>query len=379
MALVPYKYLTIDRDRHGNVRVYFRHGRMPKVRMREPLDTPQFAARYAELLERARVGLALVEKPKPRGRPQEGTFAAVALAYTISPAFKALDATTQRTQRGIIHKIIEEPAVPGEPQTFADFPISRMTTEKLAILRDRKAHLPGAANNRVRVLRAIFKWAKKPYRLTINPAEDLDKLSYATDGFYTWTVADIETYEKRHQPGTKAHLALMLLLYTGGRRSDVPRLGRQHVANGRIRWLAHKNRNLYPTTLDLPLLPPLATAIEAGAAGKLLFMETQAGKSFTVNGWGNWFKDRCLEAGLHRCSAHGIRKAAATLAAENGATSHELMAMFGWRKLSQAEVYTRTADKKRLATSGMGKILRTPLSHIGSPVGKTVKVTKQHQ
>ena len=66
----------------------------------------------------------------------------------------------------------------------------------------------------------------------------------------------------------------------------------------------------------------------------------------------------CEEAGLPHCSAHGLRKAAATIAADNGATAHQLMAIFGWSNLKQAETYTKEADRRRLATSGMGLIRR---------------------
>jgi hypothetical protein len=34
----------------------------------------------------------------------------------------------------------------------------------------------------------------------------------------------------------------------------------------------------------------------------------------------------------------GLRKAGATVAAENGATPHQLMAIFGWNTLAQAEL-----------------------------------------
>jgi hypothetical protein len=61
---------------------------------------------------------------------------------------------------------------------------------------------------------------------------------------------------------------------------------------------------------------------------------------------------RLVQLGL--CSAHGLRKAAATVAAENGATAHELMAIFGWLSLKEAERYTRGAERKKLAERGMG-------------------------
>jgi len=58
---------------------------------------------------------------------------------------------------------------------------------------------------------------------------------------------------------------------------------------------------------------------------------------------------RCaIGATKPECTAHGVRKAGATVAAENGATAHQLMAMFGWDTLKQAEVYTKAANQRRV-------------------------------
>ncbi len=73
--------------------------------------------------------------------------------------------------------------------------------------------------------------------------------------------------------------------------------------------------------------------------------------------FGNWFRDRCNEAGLKHCSAHGLRKAGAKIAAESGATSHQLMALYGWEKLEQAELYTRQANKTLRAARPMHLIV----------------------
>jgi hypothetical protein len=69
-------------------------------------------------------------------------------------------------------------------------------------------------------------------------------------------------------------------------------------------------------------------------------------------------RDWCDQAGLPQCSAHGLRKAAATVAAENGATSQQLMAIFGWLTLKEAELYTRTAERRRMAGDAMGLLVR---------------------
>ena len=85
----------------------------------------------------------------------------------------------------------------------------------------------------------------------------------------------------------------------------------------------------------------------------MTFLQTEYGKPFTEAGFGNWFRDRCDEAGLPQCTAHGLKKASATIAAENGATTRQLMAMFDWDSPAMAEVYTRAAEKKRLAGDAM--------------------------
>jgi hypothetical protein len=70
------------------------------------------------------------------------------------------------------------------------------------------------------------------------------------------------------------------------------------------------------------------------------FIETEFSKPHTTKGPGNWFADRCVEAEVPG-RAHGLRNAGATIAAENGATPYQLMAIFGWKTLEQAELYTR--------------------------------------
>jgi integrase len=43
---------------------------------------------------------------------------------------------------------------------------------------------------------------------------------------------EILQFETKHPVGSRARLALALLLYTGQRRSDVVRMGRQHFRDG---------------------------------------------------------------------------------------------------------------------------------------------------
>ena len=171
---------------------------------------------------------------------------------------------------------------------------------------------------------------------------------------------------------------MALLLYTGVRRSDVVRLGRQNENSGWFRFTEVKGRNHKAKDREIPILPELRAIIDATPSGHLTYIVTQFGKPFTANGFGNWFRKQCNAAGLLRCSAHGLRKAGATIAAENGATEHQLMAIYGWESPKQAAIYTRKADRKRLAGDAMHLVVpaeSVPLSAVVRS-GGTIKGKK---
>jgi integrase len=241
-----------------------------------------------------------------------------------------------------------------------------MTRSAIRVLRDRvPVDTPEAANNRVKAVRRLFSWASENELVKSNPAREVKYISTGSQGFHTWTVDEVEQFEAKHAIGTKARLALAMLLYTGVRRSDAVLLGRQHVRSGSLKFTQQKSRLRRPVTVELPLLPELQRIIDASPTGDLTFLVTQHGKPFSAAWFGNWFRDRCNEAGLPHCSAHGLRKAGATILAEKGATPHQLMAIYGWLTIKQAEHYTAAANRKGLARSGLGLWTeeRTKVSH----------------
>jgi integrase len=124
-------------------------------------------------------------------------------------------------------------------------------------------------------------------------------------------------------------------------------VGKQHMKDGLISIRTGKTGEW----VFLPVFKQLQESIDATPTGDLAFLTTSTGKPFaSPASFGNWFRDRCVEAGLPNvCRAHGLRKAGATIAANEGSTAHELMAMCGRARLSMAEMYTSQADKKKLA------------------------------
>jgi integrase len=246
---------------------------------------------------------------------------------------------------------------------FGDAPVSAITPFAVAVLRDRKKGLPEAQRGRLKAISRVFDWAMRPESnikiVSSNPTKVVQRPRENPDGgFHSWTPDEVAQFERRHPIGTKARLALALFLFTGQRKSDVVLFGRQHVRDGRLIFTQRKNRNRHPVKLELPVLPILQTIIDASPCGDLTFLVTEFGKPFSAKGFGNKMRQWCDEAQLPQCSAHGLRKAGAAIAAENGATPHQLMAIFGWRTLKEAERYTKAAQQKKLAAGAMPLLLK---------------------
>lgn len=153
--------------------------------------------------------------------------------------------------------------------------------------------------------------------------------------------------------GTKARLALGLLLYTAQRRGDVVAMGRQHERGGFLAIVQDKTG----TPVEIPIHPELRAIIEATPSGHLTYLVTEFGKPFTPAGFGNWFAERVSEAGLpERCRAHGLRKAACRRLAEAGCTAPQISAISGHLSLREVQPYIDAANRSLMAAEGMAKV-----------------------
>jgi integrase/recombinase XerD len=163
-----------------------------------------------------------------------------------------------------------------------------MKPEHIRALRDEKP-TPDGSNMRLKALRALFKWAVEANEAPHNPAKEVAMAPMNSDGYHTWTEDEILQFEQRHPIGTKARLAMALMLYTTGRREDATRFGPQHVrmatvridakevAAKRIVYTQAKNEHRNPVHLDIPLHPELERIINSAPPGHLTFLTTSQG------------------------------------------------------------------------------------------------------
>ena len=343
MVSLRLKYLVEDVDRHGNVRLYFRRKGHRKIRLPGLPGSDEFMAAYKAGLS------ASGDSHEHHRRPVRGSFGHLCLTYYASATFKALDNSTQSWRRRALDAVCLR---------HGDKPVDLMQGKHVRKLRDELVDRPGAARNRLKALRALFRWATEADEAPHDPTRDVKAIPYATRGHHTWTLEEVEAFEDRHPIGSKARLAMAILLYTTCRREDAVRLGPQHIRNGRLRYRQAKNEHRSPIDCDIPLHSDLAEIIAATPSAHLTFLVTEQGRPFTAAGFGNKFRDWCNQANLPHCSAHGLRKATAARLAERGATAHEIMAVTGHQSLEEVERYTRAARKAQLADSAMSKLKR---------------------
>jgi integrase len=110
----------------------------------------------------------------------------------------------------------------------------------------------------------------------------------------------------------------------------------------------------------------LAETLDAGPCGDLTFIVGANGQPMTKESFGNAFREACRAAGVPG-SAHGVRKIAATTAANNGATTSQLKALFGWTSDAMPTLYTRAADRERLGREAGHMLANENRTSIPSP------------
>jgi integrase len=210
----------------------------------------------------------------------------------------------------------------------------------LAGLADR----PSAANHALKMLRRLMRFAIDMGWVQADPTRAARFRPARSDGFYTWTVTDIEMFRAAFPLGTRARLALELGLYTGASRVDIVQLGPGHIVDGMLRY----NRSKTSELVVVPVHPALAEALALLPPQQRWFLMHDR-RPYTPESVGNWFAARAAEAGVTGGTLHGLRKAMATQLAHAGCSEKQIAAYLGHRSTRQAEIYTRKADKGLLA------------------------------
>jgi len=358
------KYLKIDFNRQGNLKVKVRrHGKT--ITLHNDPRTPEFFTEYGQALgELSSIAPIAIDFKR-------GTLAWLIDDYKRSGRFKSLAENTKLVRARVLQQIADE---------FGDLKYAQMNRFDIEKIRASKLSegKPHAAEHRRKFLSQVFRHANvtglinhDPFVGVEKPADNpalrsrthtsLDGTRYS--GHWTWTADQVQQFFDYWPPGTAPHLCMSLMFYLGVRISDAQKLGPRNEVDDRMVFTTQKRvgKQRQGVDMNLPISAPLRDAIEAAREANIVslnnYVLTRFGKPFTQKSISHWFSERASMAGLPReCTAHGVRKALAKILADNGATSSELKATFGWTTSKLADLYTEQASKKDLATSGLERL-----------------------
>ncbi len=341
MARPRPQFLHLQYDRHGNPCWYVRRGKGQRIRIRGEYGSPEFRAAYDAALE----GRKLEKSTRTRA----GSLLWLYDRYQETNAWKRLSDSTRRQRENIFKGVMK---------VAGDQPYTALTSRNIEDSKEKRSDTPFQARNFLDAMRGLFKWAVKAGHASIDPTEGVENPKRpAGDGFPPWTEEDIARYEAKWVPGTRQRVWLHVLLYTGLRRGDAVRLGKQHVKDGLATIKTEKSR--FTVDAFVPMEPELVKTLAEGPCGDLAFICGARGTPLVKEAFGNMFRDACKEAGVVGKSPHGVRKAAAEHGAENGMTNSQMKAIFAWKTEFMPGLYTKNADRKAMAKAAAGKLSKT--------------------
>lgn len=336
MVHIKLPYIQRLRDRHGVIRHYYRRPGRPRVTLPGEPGSSEFMAAYELALQG--------ERQVQTVRFQPGSIGALIAAYYTSPGWAQLQPQTQRGYRRILDAFRE---------TYGAGTVANLRSAHLVKVLDKYADRPEAGKRLLKLLRSVYRFAIARGLARHDPTQGVKVEARKSAGFRPWTDADIEAFKQYWPEGSRERLALYLLLYTGQRRSDVVRMGRQHIRDGVLTVTQQKTG----AVLDIPVHPILKGELDRLLRTNLTFLMTAQGKPFSGPGFSNWFADSAKAAGLPaHSSPHGLRKAASRWLAEAGASAFEIAAITGHASLKEVERYTKSASQKRLAETAMARM-----------------------
>lgn len=268
-------------------------------------------------------------------------------------AANQMSAATLKQRRSIITRLCDFTDPSGE--RYGTFDMDAPTAAFIAV-RDAWASTPGAADNLIKTIRAVYSWAMERDEIGHNPAVGIAPINKNPKGGATpWTPSDLRKFKATHTKGTSAYLWLTVQAFTACRIGDALWIGRKQekTIDGQL-WLEFQPRKKGSAFVSIPMLPPL---VEATRASKIV------GPSYILNDKGEPFKSVealrvrvqrwCKAAGLVGRSSHGIRKAMAETMAEAGSSQHQIMAVMAHTQARTSEVYTKGVQRRGLAAEGL--------------------------
>lgn len=175
MTRIRLKYVDRFIDRHGRQRHYFRRNHGPRLLLPGLPGSAEFMLAYQEA---ASVG----DAPRPiRQRGEPGTFARLTQDYFASSDFTTLSPATRAAYRNVIERFLRD-------ENISHRLVRQMRRQHVSQIVARRADTPGAANDLLKKLRILIRFAIANGWRSDDPTVGIKK--FAAGEFHTWTDAE---------------------------------------------------------------------------------------------------------------------------------------------------------------------------------------------
>jgi integrase len=341
MAVLRLRYVHSFVDKTGRVRFYFRY-RGKRWPLPGAPGGAEFASRYDEL--RAECLAAATDRASDDVVVHgPGTVGFVVDRYLASEAYITRSESTRRHYRVTLDQLRD---ICGRAL------IGDLKERHIRQLRQRFA-ASSTADLAVMLLRTLWSFAKEELAMDLgpNPAAEIKQRHKRAWSHEPWPDDVIERFEAHATPTPSAQLALLLLLFTGQRASDVVRM----------RWNDYNGEGIAVRQLKtgaklwIPCHSRLKEALKRTERKSEFILTTRYGKGYSAHGLCNMIADATARLGAKECTAHGLRCNAATALAEAGSSIHQIMAITGHQTLRQAQLYARHVEQRRLAQEAISR------------------------
>jgi integrase len=238
MTKIRLPYIHEFIDRHSKVR---RYARLPG-RKRVPLPGAPGTTEFMDAYQTALAGREASRPAIGAARVVPGSTSAAVAAYYQDASFRALAPSSQQMRRRILEHFRTE---------YGGHRIALLQRSHIAALVG--AQTPSVAKNWLKTIRGLMQFLIASEQRQDDPTVGLKPPKVRAGEIHSWTEQEIAAFEAHHGIGTRARLAMALLLYTAQRRSDVVRMGRQHVRSGVLIVRQQKTGRV----LEIPIHPKL--------------------------------------------------------------------------------------------------------------------------
>ncbi|MCC8956190.1 tyrosine-type recombinase/integrase [Bradyrhizobium sp. Pear77] len=324
-------------DSRGKQRLRFRKGARTVYPKSQP-GSAEFLAEYQAFLN---------ETVTLRPTASKGSVSALITQYYESADFKVLSQSTRTNYRRFFERFRTQ---------YGSLQVASLQTKHVNAMIDAIADKPAAAKHFRLRLKALMEFGVGAGFREDNPVDKAKKVKHKDKGIRPWTETDIDDFRKHWPEGSSQRIAFEFMLHTGLRRSDVVRLGQQHVRHfdEGTRFVIKTVKSQHTVELAIPIHPKLQDIIADLPKDHLTFITTEFGASRSEKAFTNWIREAAHAAGLpSNSSPHGLRKAACRRLVDAGCDPFQVQAITGHKNLDEIMVYVRDRDRKLLAGQAM--------------------------